>query len=83
MRLQKQLEQEFLVVYESELELEVELEQAAQKSCEIPILGHVQNLADKEGSDHPSCHSFGVFPAELRFSPALPHTWNFGSVQYS
>lgn len=60
MRLQKQLEQENFLLdmknnhYESELEVEMEPKQVAQKGCGIPILGDEQNLADREGSDHPS-----------------------------
>lgn len=90
MRLQKQLEQENFLLdmknnhYESELEVEMELKQVAQKGCGIPILGDEQNLADREGSDHPSCHSFGDSPAEdwIRFSPDLPHNLNIQVIQY-
>lgn len=69
MRLQKQLEQENFLMdmksnrYESDLEMEMELEEVAQKACGIPVLRAVQHLADKEGSDLPWCHSFGVSPA--------------------
>lgn len=74
MRLQKQLGQDnFLLdtkrnLYEIELELEMELEEVGQKACGIPILGDVRNLADKEGSDLPWCHS-PVSLAGLGFGP--------------
>lgn len=78
MKLQKQPEQENVLLdmknnhCKSELELEMELEEVAQKAYGMPVLGDVQHLADKEGSDLPRCHSFGVSPAELGIGPDSP-----------
>lgn len=55
MRQQKQLTARAILVghkkkkfhYESELKLEMEQEQVAQKGCGTSILGDVQNLTDK------------------------------------
>lgn len=69
MRLQKQLEQEnvLLDMKDNHCKSELELEEVAQEACGIPVLGDVQHLTDL-----PWCHSFGVRPAELGIGPASP-----------